>query len=67
MQRDALILFSTEPRAPIPGFAGGTQRFREAIRVEGDRYAGNSITQFLDLDGNVVRTGCTRSVGQRLR
>jgi hypothetical protein len=65
--RDALILYTTEPKPPMPGFLEGTQRFREAIRVEGDRYAGKAFTQFLDRDGNVQRTGCTVSSGVRFK
>ena len=65
--RDALITFTTAPNPPMRGFSEGTQRFKEKIHVNGDTYTGMALAQFLDLNGNVVSTGCTRSTAKRFK
>jgi hypothetical protein len=65
--RDALIVFTTAPNPPMRGFSEGTQRFTEAIHVDDDTYTAAALTQFLDVSGKVVLSGCTRSTGRRFR
>jgi hypothetical protein len=65
--RDALITFTTTANSPMRGFSEGTQRFTEKIHLDDDTYTGMAVTQFLDVGGKVVFTGCTRSTGKRFR
>jgi hypothetical protein len=65
--RNALILFTSEPNPPRRGFSEGAQRFRESIQVDNDQYTSSATVQFLDVGGNVLRSGCTRSVGHRYK
>jgi hypothetical protein len=65
--REALITFTTTANPPMRGFSEGTQRFTEKIHLDDDRYTGMAVTQFLDVAGKVVFTGCTRSTGKRFR
>lgn len=65
--RDTFILFTTLPNPPFPGFTAGRRRDTESIQVDDDRYTFVTVAQFLDGDGNMLRTGCARSVGQRFK
>ncbi len=62
---EAFILFTTAPNPPAPGFAAGTQRITEAIQVDDDQSTSAASIQFFDTGGNLVRTGCARTVGSR--
>ena len=65
--REAFILFTTEPNPSVPGFPRGTQRITEAIHVEDDQSTSVASVQFFDVGGSLVRSGCARAVGHRLK
>jgi hypothetical protein len=62
---DAFILFNSAPNPPVPGFQRGTQRIMQSIQVNDNQLTSVASTQFFDLTGNLLMTGCATATGQR--
>ena len=62
---DAFILFNSAPNPPVPGFQRGTQRITQSIQVNDNQLTSVASTQFFDLTGNLLMTGCATATGQR--
>ena len=63
---EAYILFTTQPNPPAPGFQMGVQRVTTTIEVNGNQSSGLASVEFFDVAGNLVSTGCSKAVGERM-
>lgn len=63
---EALILFDSQPHGPFPGFSAGFQRITQEIELKNENeFTSDAATEFLDLDRNVLSTGCASATGTR--
>ena len=64
----ALVNFDTPPGPGPPGLLAGSQTVTATTELTGrDHYAGAGTVKFYDSNGQLYRTGCSSSVGRRVR
>jgi hypothetical protein len=64
----AAILFDTDPPPPAAGFKTGWQVISATHTLsDADHQTATGVVEFYDMDGQVYRTACPTSVGQRFR
>ncbi len=64
----AAILFDTNPPPPAAGFTTGWQVISGTHTLsDADHQTASAVVEFYDMDGQIYRTACPTSVGQRFR
>lgn len=61
-----MILFTTEPDPPNPGFEAGWQEITHTVELsDRDNFTSTGTTEFYDLAGELYRTGCATAAAKR--
>jgi hypothetical protein len=64
---EALNLFSSPARGPIPALAAGRQRIDQNIEYAGgDRFESDAKVEFEDASGTVLHSGCAKASATRM-
>ncbi|HVS61979.1 MAG TPA: hypothetical protein VMT85_00620 [Thermoanaerobaculia bacterium] len=61
-----LIRFETAPQPPLPGFLAGWEVIEQVITMlDEDEFNAEGTSRFYDTQGELYRSGCSTTVGQR--
>jgi hypothetical protein len=64
---EAFILYDTTAPPPAPQLQRGVQRLTQAITLGKNTFTSLATTDFFDVNGARVSSGCARAVGTRLK